>query len=447
MLSADILFEWWKQVEDIWTLTIFDLDKIPDELNDQDIVYYIKEYLWYWFISLDMMNQLYQDAIIYLKYNLFFSESELRTLDEKVFESMDQIVEFILWAKRKRWRINCTIIKTILALNEWSEKYNHRISEVVEKTRRVVDNKLLNSLIILDESEDWSDVSWVAIVNWREISFTMKKRAKSDSSRIAKWIKDPNYQVHEFLSDEYGVTFELDNKWDIPIFMEYIAQSTFKRGVYDIKNKWMLSIEDIENNTEISEGFKDKLLSAKNTKKSQSADDYSDIKITTPYYKWDNTKNLSLEIKFVVSENSNEKWLSMQWVYDYMKRIDQRIRLEWFVSREYIERVVEMFFTNLGTILYNTIWRENKDEYEYKKELFNDLKRKWFIDGGFNLNQWFVQQWIDNFLRSWLALYYRDLLRPVKVWRSQDKNKYYTNSRWVKIGGLELWDSDIEAQD
>jgi len=42
----------------------------------------------------------------------------------------------------------------------------------------------------------------------------------------------------------------------------------------------------------------------------------------------DATKNLSLELKFVVAKNANEIGLSMQGVYGYFKKISEKIRLD-----------------------------------------------------------------------------------------------------------------------
>jgi len=452
--AQEVLDNWAKRVNKSLVLTVFDLDRIPADLDYDQTINYIKEYLAVSHVDLDFVNQLYTDAILYLQAELFYTDSELWDFKKTKFNSVDEIVEFIASTRKLKWKKRCTIIKQMLALCEWSSKYNPRISEVVEKTTRVVENKLKWPLQINYQSDDGSYLEGVVVIWERVIPFTMKVRLKSDESRIAKGIKDPLYTVQENISDEYGITFELDSVMDIPIFMDYIAKKSFKRGVYNIKSKWVMFSESdrdmILADTQLSWEFKKRFLKALTTssKKEQTPSEYSDVKLETPYFKDDNTNNLSLEIKFVKSWNSNEKWISMQGIYGYFKKLEQRIRMEQFIHRDYIWIVVDNFLANLQEILDKNIGREEKDLYTYKKELFNDLKQRWFIDQGFNLNQEATKKAIDSHIRAGLVGYYRDLLRPVTTTTSKDRNKYYTSSRWVEISKItDFWQKVLVSQD
>jgi len=438
-IESDIYNDWIVIAEWVWNLTLFDLDKIPEELDEEWTKKYLLEKLNVDEIDLDFINDLYDSAITYMQSRLFFTEQELSNYKWKEFDSILSVIKFIVDSKSKRGRMNCSICKMVLAFLQWASGYNPRIDEVREKTAQVVENKLIPPLQILEQDKQLQIYSWVVQISWRSIPFTMRKRVKTDESRISKWVRDSSYHEQELLSDWYWVTFELDNKEDIPVFMEYIAGHTFKKWIYDIKQKNMFSQDEIWAMGGISDEFRSRLMWADWTKKEQTADWYSDIKIVTPYYKDDTTKNMSMEIKFVVSGNSNENGLAMQWVYDYFKRIEERIRLDTFVTPEYISNVVEMFFYDLESILIANIGREDKDIWKYKTELFQTLREEWYIDSNFDLRNSSTQAVMDTLLKSWLISYYKDKLRAINVEWLRSKKVFYTLSRSLTISELWIW--------
>lgn len=278
---------------------------------------------------IDLMNHLFDEAITYLRDNLYYTEKELKQVVWYEFNNFDDVLDFLQHSNRPRWKIFCTVAKQVLAILEWSSLYNERIEEIKNKTHDVIEWKLKGPLQIDEETED--EIRWSVYTHGRNISFVMKNRAKTDKSNISKWTRDPKYLTWSYLSDLYWVTFEIEHRKDIPYFMDFVASKVFKRGIFEIKNKGLLGKKIIEECEGLNWDFQRKLIDSvdKEDKKEGSSPEYEDIKLMTPLYKDDEARNLSLEIKFVLSGNINERGLQMQWVYWYFKKISERIRLEW----------------------------------------------------------------------------------------------------------------------
>lgn len=453
--ARDILWDDTVQVPGLWTITPLDLDSIWPDTSAKEIDTLIHTY-----ISLpdsmeekiEYINRLYKRSLQFLKARLLYTPKEIWALNDFQFNSWEDVRRFLLDTKAIKGKIKCTIVKCMLTMNDWAEEFNERITEVKEKTARVVENKLTKPLQILEESENGNYIRGRVSLSGRIIDFNIRRRAKSDDSRVEKEIKDPDYHTVEHLSDNYWVTFEVANKDDIPLLMQYVALVTFKKGKFWIKNKDLFTYEDIESLEGMNPEFKGRLLGAlkedkdkDNNRKKETPPEYRDIKLVTPLYKDDEVNNLSLEIKFVVWWNINESWLQMHWVYAQFKKILQRIRLEQFVRPDYIERVVDDFLENLQSILDNNINRENKDLYTYKKELFNGLKREGFIPSDMVLTNSHVKANIDTYLRLWLMGYYKGLLTSAKL--NSKGRDVYTNSRSVKISDtLKFWRNKLSSK-
>ena len=149
---------------------------------------------------------------------------------------------------------------------------------------------------------------------------------------------------------------------------------------------------------------------------------------------------MNIEIKFVIRENRNEKGLNMHWVYNYAKKIKERIRLEWFITHDYIELIASKFVENLTDLLASNVWREEEegdDISPYKKELFRDLRDKKFLRESLKLRNPHVKCRVDMYLREGLVSYFKSTLTPVNV--NEWKKIYYTNKRAIKVSEMKVW--------
>lgn len=387
--------------------------------------------------ALELLNEIFFEAVKYLKEELLYDDKEFWSVLKTEFTNLKSFHEFLRSTKNKKWKIKCTIIKHMLSIYDSVWKYNPRINEITEKTSRVIDNKLKKWAIqIISESDDWDFLRWVVHLHWKSVFFNMKRRLKSERSRVMKEMNDPNYHSVERLGDNYGVTFEMDNPEDIPMFANYIAKKAFKKWIYEIKLRTSILKEEIETNPNLSEEFREKWLKAKNAKKPETPEGLDDVRVVTSMYKDDETNNMSAEFRFIARKNKNENGLVMHDIMWYFKKLKSRIRAESFISPEYIERVIKNLLKDLPSLLEKNKLREDKNLKAYKKELFKDLRENGFISSRHRLNSSQTRANFDALLMDGLIGYYKSLLTPIKinsVWKTK-----YTLKRNVKISD-ELW--------
>lgn len=416
-----------KKHENIKSLIIEHIKNL-DNLNENDQIKYI--------------NRLYQSSIIYLQNELFYTKQDLWKLSTHTFKNWNDIVSFVQDTQKIKWKSKCSILKCMYITHDASDEFNQRIRQIKDKTHAVLERKLKSPLQILEENED-GDIRWVVSLQWEIIDFTLRKREKSNNSNISKSIRESKYNSIEKTSDQYWLTFsDIDEKM-IPALMEYISQIVFKKWIYDVKNQEVVTKKDVQQDRYISNDFKVKLLGAiEGEKKEETAKNYRVIKLITPLYKDDKTQNLSLEIKFEPKESRNETGIQMQWVYAYMRKISERIRLEQYVKPEYIENIVGMFIENLENTLESNINRENKDLHDYKVELFHDLKKSGHILTSYDLRNKHTKSQLNNLLHIGLTSYYKSKLRTTQI--NGTGKTYYTNSRNLDISKkVPIWKQSL----
>ena len=415
--------------------------------------------------QISYINVLYKDAIEYLEKRLFY-KTEISQLRKKEFKNWEEIIQFVKDTQKLKWKTKCTIIKKMKTISNSYEWYNPIITDIKEKTSEVFEERLRSPLAIQEENEN-NEVRWVLYIPslwW--IDFIVIRREKSDESNAKKEATVPEYHTVEKMSDHYGLTFYVKEKAHIPIFMNWVATHVFWDHDYIIKEKNLFFQEDIEWISDLDKDFKAKLIESlpkRPLKKEKEEEEekkwpsekwtpetFGQIKITTPQEKTWNTKNLSLEVGFAEMKHQNEKWLWMKGVYDYLWRIKERIRDEQYVSSEYIELVVDKFMENLQKSLNDAINRKDKNIERYKTELFQALRddaEK--IPKNKKLNNPSIKARRDELIKEALVNYYKDLLRPVKIWwNTKWRKTRYTTSRWVEISKIpDFWRERLFQQD
>lgn len=435
----------WSQIEGLEP-TPFDLPNIWD-LTDQEIEEYITSKLRDDLdnaSTFDKLNRVYGKCLEYLEKELFYSKQELsRFKSHKKFHSISDLVKFLRDTKSSKWRMNCVIAKVFQSLYDCDVEFNERVKEVQEKTQWVIDNKLIKPLRIFQSNEDelvWEEFFELSRGKIRKIPYKIKKRLKSTHSSVSKEIRDPKYVTIERTTDMYGLTFEVEKKEDILPLMQMVAGYVFKKGDYEVNNdKGMFSLEDVEDNSEISEEFRQRLLNGTTLRDKPESWDISDIKLVTPKQKNSGNKNMNIEIKFTVVKNQNEKGINMHGIYKYAQKLKERIRLEWFISNDYIEIVSAKFLESLPDILASNVWREENtwdDIYPYQKELFNDLRSSGYISSSNGLRNPHIKANIQQHLKDGLIQYFKSKLIPVHV--NNGKKVYFSNKRALEISQQKL---------
>ena len=413
--------------------------------------------------QIEYINTLYANAIDYLEKRLFYT-TELYQLRKKTFKNWWEIINFVKDTQKLKGKTKCTIIKKMKIISNSYERYNPIISDIKEKTSQVFEDRLRSPLQIEEENEK-NESRWVLYIHWLWwIDFIVIRREKSDESNAKKEATVPDYHTVEKMSDHYWLTFYVDKKSHIPIFMNWVANHVFWDHDYIIKEKNLFFKEDIEWISNLEKEFKAKLIKSLPKKPLEDEEEekkkkwpsekwtpetFGQIKITTPQDKTWNTKNLSLEIGFAEMKHQNEKWLWMKWVYDYLWRIKERIRDEQYVNSEYIELVVDKFMENLQDSLNDAINRKDKDVERYKTELFQALRDEAEkIPKNKKLTNPSIKARRDDLIKEALINYYKDLLRPVKIgWKNRWKTRY-TTSRWIEISKIpDFWRERLFKQD
>ncbi len=429
--------------------TAFDLSNIWN-LNDTELLKKVETVLWVSLSeqsSIDMLNRLFWEAIKYLKEELFYTDKEIGKIKETIFFSSDDVLNFLRKTKTSRGIINCVITKVSQAIYNSYSEFNMRVKTVKEKTQWVIEWKLLLPLRVEKINQDEiRGTEFIEEGNGKimKIPYKIKRRIKSDASSTSKEIRDPKYFTIDKASDLYGMTFEVYSKDHILPLMQYISWFVFKRSDFEIKNdKGMFTQDEITHSLIIRDEFKTKILKGTKKRDKPESGDVQDIKLVSPFEKWKEIENLSLEIKFVLAENRNEEGLNMHGVYNYMKKISERIRLEWYVDHKYLELIARMFLENLENILYENSLRDEKEWdsiLPYKEELFRALKdTENAIPKGVRLtrNKHVISN-IDKYLLEGLVVYFKS--RFIAVHRGDFKNHiYYTNKRALKMSEWGLW--------
>ena len=200
---------------------------------------------------------------------------------------------------------------------------------------------------------------------------------------------------------------------------------------FQVKNdKGMFTHTEIIANNKVSDEFLEKVLQGTIERDKPESWDVVDIKLVTPKDKGDEISNLSLEIKFIVSENQNENGLNMHGIYWYMKKINERIRLEWYVTPDYISLVADKFIKNLDFILISNTWRPEEEwdsSDKYKTELFQDLRGQAYISKELDLRNPHIKAHIDDHLKQWIINYFKS--RLLLVHKKWSKKPHYSNKR------------------
>lgn len=423
--------------------TAFDLSSIWN-LSDQELLSKVEAVLRVKlseYSSIVMLNRLFWEALKYLKEELFYTDKEIGKMKETIFHTSDDVIQFLRKTKTHRGMMYCVITKVSQAIHNSYSQFNQRVKIVKEKTEWVIQDKLLLPLRVEKINQDEiRGTEFIEEGNGKimKIPYKIKRRIKSDASSTSKEIRDPKCFTIDKASDLYGMTFEVYSKDHILPLMQYISGFVFKKADFEVKNdKGMFTQDEIEDSLLLRDEFKAKILQWTKKRDKPESGDVQDIKLVSPLEKGKEIENMSLEIKFVLEENRNEEGLNMHGVYNYMKKISERIRLEWYVDHQYLEKVAEKFLENLENILHENSLRPEKDgdtALPYKEELFRALRDDQnAIPKNVRLrrNQHVISN-IDKYLHEGLVSYFKSRFIPVYRGESQ-RQVYYTNKRALKM--------------
>jgi hypothetical protein len=372
----------------------------------------------------------YDKAVKYLKESLFYQPSDFWSAWKYKFDSFDDIIHFLDETRNARGKKYCRIVKQTISWYNTDIDINHEIASVVDKTNGVIKWKLIPWLQLKERND--RGFSWIVTLGsetgFKVIWFRFESRLKSQESMVSKEIRDPKYFLLENLSDIYWWKFYLKDRLDILPFSQYVSWLVFKKGKFEIKDRWMFSDEEIEKSVGIHDAFRENCQNRKKDRKNISSDIMRDWRVIAPYKKDDETNKLSLELWFVLDSSENESWLASQYIYSFLRKIDEVIRLDQYIFPNHIENIVNACIKVMTE--------------EQKQEVFRALRdEEWLIWKKIKLStNPHARSNIDSYLRDWLSIYFltKSNTKEIRTKWWKKSRIAYSNDRQISMHDLKI---------
>lgn len=377
--------------------------------NREEIIALIKKKIW---IDIETkegikeMNEAYKDAVRFYEEVLYRKTWSLWKIN---FKTAKEVIDFIQqtdkwWTKSQ---IYCNLVK--LTFNNHRASSDEKLQDLDEKAKWLIAHKL-NPIIQLKkpwfpfENEKEKAVITTTLANWveRKTEFFVRFRGKTADSSKLKLLYNPEYTTTSAIMDGIWLQVEAKNEEWLLIALDYLQDKFFWGELKDLRTKHIYTEPSkIESFSEIlSEEFLEKLNGMIEKKKPWS-------KQRTVTMIWEKRVPInptregsqevihSTEIQWVLSWNKNNSGLSNHRIYDQAKKITAMIRLQWYVTENYIkliinkmydenpdlefnkENVLQHYKDNLITIYFD--WDTKKKPYYSTANRYATLKIKWWL--------------------------------------------------------------------
>lgn len=433
-------------------VTILDLFNIPLTTDDA-----VKDFI-FKRTGINIDSNEWLQKINYLFNNTIdlYEKRYLKKIPKKIqklyFKDSKQVISFLKETKTNKvsWTINCVIAKISYVINDVVN--NEKVKREWFLDRQFIKEHLELPFQISEAYEDINQniyKSWKVVIWDRIINFKLIARQKSKDSIVWKQISDAKYYSVDEFKDIVWVTVYVDKDDEAALMMQYIDQMIYKWKA-EIKNKNWLDLKEVKNTTYLEHEFYLKLEAEtkkvenkedewekefkersstfapekQSDKKSSSAKNYKEIKLVwnvdLSLEEWAKSSKFPIwtEIKFVVWWHDNEKWIALQTIYDYIKKIRELTRL-WIPIREIdLINYINDFFENIDFYLK----KKNKEKTNYYNELLNDFIEIWYLAIDTKLN-WNLEE-NEKILAIWLLNHFKANLIKIKMPNSS-KSYYF----------------------
>jgi len=362
-------------------ITLNDLFKIPFSNDKQIEDYLFQQY------QIDLNNKEHLNYLIQIIDDSinFFENYLLRSLGKsykKSLVSKQDVIKFIKLANENKYssQINCCILKIANWIN--SILQSPQLKELDKKMEFLLRTKLIPFVYLSNDifltTSNYS--SWFCvhetknkrqkILDSETIPFKIMFRHKQYDKTLLKLLYNPNYTTAIELKDLFGIRIEVETEEQALLMLEFIFNLFFKENheedsledelfntpskqdfLTQLKNKNLITLDLIEKSKQkiskefylfLKQNFKE------NSKKSVSSDKYKDVKLTWGIYLPVNIEEENsllelywLEVQIVLVNNKNESGLSHHGIFDAKKIISSMIRLQGYVSLNYIKKVIK----------------------------------------------------------------------------------------------------------
>ena len=408
--AMDILDNWGIQVGEKTKESATELDIFSIQWKTKEqIIELVNKKLWVdintpeW---INIVNASFQDAVRFYKDILYRKAGNIWNTK---FKSAKDVVSFILktswlWSKSQ---IYCNLVK--LTFNNHRAISDERLQDLDEKAKWLISRKL-NPIIQLKkswfpfENDKEKAVITTTLANWeqKKIEFFVKFRWKTADSAKLKLLYNPEYTTSSAIMDGIWLQVEAKNEESLLVALDYLQDKFFWGELKDLRTKHIYTEPSkIDSFSEIlSEEFLKKLNGMIEKKKPNSKQRTVtmiwDKKVPiNPNREWSQQVIHSTEIQWVLSWNKNNSWLSNHRIYDQAKKITAMLRLQWYVTENYIkliinkmyeenpdlefnkDKVLEHYKDNLITIYFD--WDKKNKPYYTTENRYATLKIKWWL--------------------------------------------------------------------
>lgn len=397
----------------VWILNYFVGENIYETENGDF------ELSWEW---VEIINEYFNEAVDFYQNELFcnipssFFKNFSGTTKNLRFRSFQDVFNFVEW-KSNKWsnrssaykQIQCSLTKIVMVL--LSVKTCSEAQTSRSDLERIIRDKLFadeNFQFPFDESE-LKDSLLKDIIKTKtfstnyfshkdfenkisapyEVQFSLIWRSKEDQSTIMKMITQPDYLDIDLIRDHIWFKAEVNSEEEALFLLQYVYYifnwnelediDIKNKGILDEKtlnkNRWYLNDEFL---VFLEEGIVDENWNVKDSRKSRTNKNYKDIKITFKVLLGDRTT--WVEFQIVLVNNKNETWFSSHKIMDALRRIETLIRLEWYITRSRVRKIIKKMIENEPDLI--SIWKQKWVNRE--KMLENAVEKIYnhFIDQG-----------------------------------------------------------------
>lgn len=425
--------EEWKNIELNWKAVDISKLDIPDFnwIKDEEIINIIQ-------INLDInintndwlnkLNELFRksiDLVSLSRIKIIFDKKWVNLNEINFpFKNKEDVIKFLRLSGDKSnwwiWKSACFIAKTCFSVNEilntpWISNLEAEEAKLYQKFKQIF------SIEEVWETSQWTIFGKKFIFHWRP---------KSLLSCLLKTIKDVEYTEMSKLWDWIQYTIEFD--WSTEEKLELLNQLYYIAfGLWcqynKSKIKWFEKDELLQIYWKEDDFSENVIKNAKFERKWASAKWYIDMKILF------RTENQTpVEIKIIPKWSMNQDWINFQWIYAYLNKYIEWVSIRWinhwYIKEEWLEILVSDFFEQLPSLIRDNLEKRNTSEDNYLKELWNNLKKLWFIrrDVKFKNQITNKKTLLKTYLIPGLKSYFISKLNVIKLWNWEI---IYTNDR------------------
>jgi hypothetical protein len=279
------------------------------------------------------------------------------------FKNKDSIISFINKTLDdnfpERRQIYCDLIKIMFHL--WKIKLNPQLNNIEKNCDKVISKNIFNDKDFIFDGEDLMNIKnngdfekkWYYEINWIynhkswSKKFKLKFRPKTEKKIVLKYLySQKNVNDLDIIKDSIWFEFECESIEESIYFLEKIYFIYKEKWLYPGKNTadfrqkyWFYNKDIIDKLPFLTEEFKEYFNNnLKSSKKITWNDKYKDCKFVWFIRIWNSST--WVEWRVTIKWNKNQSWLASNEITNWKKRILSILWLRWWVSDNYIKRVV-----------------------------------------------------------------------------------------------------------